>query len=237
MKDHNIFYIRPIFFKGKEVILPATRSQHIIKVLRKKRGEKITLTDGRGYRYDAELIDTNKSEMRARIVCREHVHRKTSLNITLGFVPVKGSRNDTVIEKCTELGVARFIMFTSEHSVLRKVGTQKINRFQNIAQGAMMQSQRYYMPEIMIAPSISQLLCTADYDKIIVADPRGHAEVPSEARKLLLLIGPEGGFSDSERDDFIGHGAYLLKLGQTRLRSETAAIVGVTKILVAYGEL
>lgn len=237
MKDHNIFYIPPDFFRGDEVAIPCSQYQHIIRVLRKKQGERISLTDGCGHRYEAELGDMTGSEMRARVVQREFVDRRPLLQVTLGFVPVKGSRNDTVIEKGTELGVARFVMFISERSVLKKVGGQKVNRLRKIAQSAMMQSQQYYMPEVILVPSISHMLETGKYDKIVLADQHGAMDVPLGADRLLLLIGPEGGFSDAERDDFVGRGAFLLRLGANRLRSETAAIAGVSKILAAYGEL
>ena len=237
METHNIFYISPSYIKGKEVIAPGESSQHITKVLRKKRGEIITLTDGRGHRYDAELTGISRSELRARIVSSEYISRNLSLDISLGFVPVKGSRNDTIIEKGTELGVLRFIMFTSEHSALKKIGIQKMNRFQNIAQSAMIQSQQYYMPEIVFTPNIMDMLEAGRYDKIILADQHGRTDVPLGAGKILLLIGPEGGISTSERDAFVCYGASLVNLGHTRLRSETAAIVGITKILAAYGEL
>lgn len=237
MKAHNIFYIPPDLFEGDEVTIPRSQYQHITRVLRKRRGERICLTDGCGYRYDAELGDVTRSEMRARIVHREFVARRTALQLTVGFVPVKGSRNDAVIEKGTELGVVRFIVFISERSVLRKFGAQKLDRLHKMAQSAMIQSQQYYMPEIIFAPSIKHMLEPGKYDRIVLADQNGAMDVPLGADKLLLLIGPEGGFSDAERNDFAGRGAVPLKLGHTRLRSETAAIAGVTKILAAYGEL
>jgi 16S rRNA (uracil1498-N3)-methyltransferase len=237
MKDHNIFYIPPDSFKDKEVIIPGSQSRHIIKVLRRKRGEIISLTDGCGYRYDAELGDVTRSGMCAMIIHKEFIPRRSSLHMTLGFVPIKGMRNDAIVEKGTELGVARFVVFISEHSVLRKIGAQKISRLQKIVQSAMIQSQQYYMPEMIHATSISQMLQIDNYDKIVVADPHGNTEVPLGASKLLLLIGPEGGFSERERDNFVDQGASLLSLGHTRLRSETAAIVGMTKILTAYGEI
>ncbi len=237
MKDHNIFYVSPDFFAGEEVAIPVSQLQHITRVLRRKRGERISLTDGRGYRYETELGDVTRTEMRARIISREFIPRRSSLHMTLGFVPIKGMRNDAIVEKGTELGVARFIVFISEHSVLRSIGTQKISRFQKIVQSAMIQSQQYYMPEMIYAKSISHMLQSDNYDKIVVADPDGSMDVPLGAGKLLLLVGPEGGFGDSERDNFIEHGAFLLSLGHTRLRSETAAIAGVTKVLAAYREI
>jgi 16S rRNA (uracil1498-N3)-methyltransferase len=75
------------------------------------------------------------------------------------------------------------------------------------------------------------------YDNMLVADPGGDADVPKDAQKILLLIGPEGGFTESEKDLLVEQGARLLSLGPTRLRSETAALVAITKILTAYGQI
>ncbi|UCG29532.1 MAG: 16S rRNA (uracil(1498)-N(3))-methyltransferase [candidate division WOR-3 bacterium] len=238
MKDHNIFYVPHSFFGEEEVVIKGAQFSHINKVLRKKRGDIISLSDGRGHRYEVELGAAVRSEVHARIIHKELVPRKHTMHITLGFVPVKGSRNDTVVEKGTELGVARFIIFASERSVLKNVGKQKIARFQRLAQSAMIQSQQYYMPEVIYAPNIADMLqIDTMYDCIVVADPSGRASVTTDARKILLLIGPEGGFTDSEIDLLVGRGALLMSLGDTRLRSETAAIVAVTKILVAHGQI
>ncbi len=219
-------------------MIKGAQFSHINNVLRKKRGDIISLSDGRGHRYEVELGAAARSEVHARIIHKELVPRKHTMHITLGFVPVKGSRNDTVVEKGTELGVARFIIFASERSVLKDVGKQKIARFQRLAQSAMIQSQQYYMPEIIYAPNIAHMLqIDTMYDCIVVADPSGRASVTTDVRKILLLIGPEGGFTDSEIDLLVGRGALLMSLGNTRLRSETAAIVAVTKILVARGQI
>lgn len=236
MSNHNIFYIPPQFFRAGQVTIEGAYSSHIKNVLRKRTGERITLTDGQGYRYGAELCDVHRGKTTAKIVHKKLMPRKYSLEITVGFVPVKGLRNDAIIEKGTELGVTGFVVFDSEHAVVRHVGTQKIERWKKIAQSAMTQSQQYYLPDVICTLSIDDILQLGrSYDSILVSDPGGRSEVPHGARKILLLIGPEGGLSESETDFLLKGGASFMSLGPNRLRSETAAIVGVSKILTAYG--
>jgi 16S rRNA (uracil1498-N3)-methyltransferase len=238
MNEHNIFYVPPDCYAEKEVLIRGSQLRHVRNVLRKKRGDNIFLTDGLGNRYRVGLTALVGSEMRAEILGRERMPRKCSVQITVGFVPVKGLRNDAVIEKCTELGVARFIIFLSERSVLKNIGAQKLARFAKVAQSAMIQSQQCYLPDILYAPGIADMLeFVGHHERIFVADSEGEARVQTGAGKILLLIGPEGGFTDEERDFFLSRGASLLSLGNTRLRSETAALVGVAKILTAYGEI
>jgi len=235
MSEHNLFFFPSQSLYGNEVVIKGAELRHIINVLRRKKGERLTLTDGQGCEYEAEIIDIQKSKMVARVLQKQFVPRKVGVEIAVGFVPVKGMRNDTIIEKCTELGVAKFIMFSSEHAVVRDLGEQKIERFRKIAQSAMVQSQQYYLPEILQVKGIEEMLqICKGYDRVLVADPKGKDELPSGVRKALVVIGPEGGFSDTEMDLLAKRGALLFGLGSTRLRSETAAIVGVTKILVAY---
>jgi 16S rRNA (uracil1498-N3)-methyltransferase len=236
MNDHNIFYIPPHFFSGNEVTLQNPELHHIKKVLRKKVGERICLTDGKGYCFEAEITDLSKSLMKVRVLHKRRLPRKCPIEITVAFVPVKGLRNDTIIEKGTELGVKRFVTFVSKRSVIKDLSKQKIERFKKIAASALAQSQQYYMPEVLVEKSLETLLANSEeYDYVLLADPRGKSEVPLGGRRILLMIGPEGGFADSEMDTCMQSGAQLLSLGPTRLRTETAAIVGVSKILAAYG--
>ena len=235
MVEHNIFFVPGSLFQADEAVIKGVELRHIRNVLRRKEGEMITLTDGQGYEYQTEIHDVQKTKMVAKILKKQRMPRKVGLEITVGFVPVKGLRNDTVIEKCTELGVARFIVFSSEYSVVRDMGKQKIGRFRKIAQSAMLQSQQYYMPEIHQARGIEEMLkICKDYDLVLVADTLGKVEVTPGADKVLLIIGPEGGFSEREMELFTKQGVQFFGLGATRLRSETAAIAAVIKILVAY---
>ena len=238
MSDHNIFYTPPHSFDNDQTVIEGQYLRHIKNVLRRKIGDIIVLTDGQGHRYQAQICDMRRDRMTAKVTEQKLMPRKHTLEITLGFVPVKGLRNDSVIEKGTELGVARFFVFSSERAVVKNVGKQKIERWKKIAQSAMCQSRQYYLPEITHVPSLQEMLRIGQgFDLTLLADPGGSGNLPGGMQKILVLIGPEGGFSESEKDMLVRRGASLMSLGPTRLRSETAAIVGVTKILTAYGLL
>ncbi|MGD9379784.1 MAG: RsmE family RNA methyltransferase [candidate division WOR-3 bacterium] len=238
MSGHNIFYIPSSSFGHDQVIIEGPYLRHIKSVLRKKAGGKITLTDGQGNQYQAELYDMLRDKMTAKIIHQKKMPRRHGLEIALGFVPVKGLRNDLVIEKGTELGVTGFFVFSSEYAVVKNIGDQKIGRWKKIAQSAMCQSRQYYLPEVTCVPSLHEMLSIGQgFDLTLVADACGTDEIPDGMLKILLLIGPEGGFSESERELLEKQGASFMSLGPTRLRSETAAIVGVSKILTVFDVL
>ncbi|UCD20236.1 MAG: 16S rRNA (uracil(1498)-N(3))-methyltransferase [candidate division WOR-3 bacterium] len=238
MDEHNIFYVPAGSLAGAAVLIKGSQLAHIKGALRKRKGERIYLTDGRGCLYEAEINSLTRSSMSARILHKRMMPRKYDVDITLAFAPLKGMRNEMIIEKGTELGVARFVLFPSLRSVVRNMSSRKIVRFTKIAQGAMTQSQQYYLPEITYAKSIDDLFVRdVSYDQMYVAEPSGTRVLPTGGKRILLLIGPEGGFAESELDSFLGRGVQTMYLGPARLRSETAAIAGITRILLAAGQI
>ena len=238
MNEHIIFYVPAGSITDADAVIKGPELMHIRGALRRRVGERICLTDGHGYQYEAEIGSLARSSIGVKILNKRRMPRKIDVEITLAFVPVKGMRNDMIIEKGTELGVFRFVLFPSRRSVLRNIGSQKIARLMKIAQSAMAQSRQYYMPQVSCVDAIDDLLAKdKSYDRMYVADPAGQKVFPSGGRKMLLLVGPEGGFTESEMESFAQRGVQAIGLGSTRLRSETAAIVGITKILVANGEI
>lgn len=237
-KDHNIFYLPESYFLGREFVIRGYELRHIRTVLRHRVGEQICLTDGRGRRYIVEITGVQRSLMTGTIIHQEQIAANAALRLTLGFVPVKGLRNDTVIEKGTELGVSRFLLFPSSRAVVKNAGPQKVERLKKIAANAMVQSRQYHLPDILCLKTFGELFAgDPGYDRMFVADPAGGKTLMPGGQSVLVLVGPEGGFTESEMAYFAGRGVELLSLGPTRLRSETAAIVAATKILVAYKQL
>ncbi len=235
---HNLFYISPEQIADDIIVIEGKGLHHLKNVLRKRIGDTIFLTDGEGYRYKGAITQTSSSRIHVEILDKNHIQRTAVVDLTLAFVPLKGVRNDFIIEKGTELGVQRFLPFKSMFSVIPTLSGTKLNHLRNIAKSAMLQSQRYYMPEIMYQDSLDTLLnCVNDFDCILLADKNGKQGVPREISSILYIVGPEGGFDDSEIERFTEKDAQLLSLGRTRLRSETAAIAGIIKILAALGDI
>ncbi len=235
---HNLFYISPEKIIDDTIEIGKKESHHIRNVLRKKVGDTVFLTDGVGSRYTVTITNTSRSRLRAHILHKVSVQRASAMALTLAFVPVKGLRNEIILEKGTELGVMKFLLFKSKFSEIHALSSAKLRRFKNIAISAMLQSQRYYMPEIIYQDDINAFVASFDdFDCVLLADRNGKPSIPSKAGSILYIVGPEGGFADSEIERFEKKGAQLLSLGPTRLRSETAAIAGVVKILTALGTI
>jgi 16S rRNA (uracil1498-N3)-methyltransferase len=237
MRDetHNLFYIPPEKVSGNSLIITGDEAHHLKNVLRKKLGDVLILTDGLGHRIEARILNSDRREICAEIVKKEKMDLNTPVNIDLALVPLKGTRTDLVIEKGSELGVRRFIFFTSQNSVVDNLSKAKIERYQKIGRSAMLQSQQYFLSGFDVRTKITDLLnMFSSYDSVLVADPSGRLDVPSNDKNILLIVGPEGGFDDRELTSFLKAGAQILSLGAIRLRSETAALAGIVKILAAY---
>lgn len=235
---HNLFYTSIKQVKSDHLIIDQKEIHHVKNVLRIKKGDIVFLTDGAGNRYQTKISSIGKNELTGQILARDHVKRKCRIKLELAFVPLKGSRNEMIIEKATELGVLRFRPFISRYSVVKKITKQRIDRFQRIALSAMLQSKQYYLPDFMIFENIDTLLKTClEFDLVILADQQGDREVPTDASNILYIVGPEGGFDELEIRSLQNKGVRLLTLGPNRLRSETAAVVGISKILAAYGQI
>lgn len=235
---HNLFYASSHKIKGDTITIDTEELHHVRNVLRMKQDDIVWVTDGSGNCYQTKIIELGKIELTAHILKRKHVKRSSMVNLELAFVPLKSSRSDIIIEKGTELSVSKFRFFISKYSVIHQITGQKARRLQRIAVSAMLQSQQYYLPDIIINENVDVLLGSfPEFDLVLVADRQGSLEVPRGAGSVLYIVGPEGGFDDAELEGFQGNGAHLLSLGQNRLRSETAAIVGIAKILSAYGEV
>jgi 16S rRNA (uracil1498-N3)-methyltransferase len=235
---HNLFYISAEHIKDDHIIIDKEELHHVKNVLRIKKDDILWLTDGIGNVFQAKISSVEKDKLTGQILTREHVKRTSRVMLELAFVPLKGSRNDILIEKGAELGVSRFRPFISKYSVIKKMTRQRIERFQRIALSAMLQSKQYYLPDFMVFESIDALLETYfDFDLVLLANEQGDQGVPRGALNILYIVGPEGGFDDIELEKCQTKGARLLSLGQNRLRSETAGIAGISKILAAYGQV
>jgi 16S rRNA (uracil1498-N3)-methyltransferase len=238
LKIHNLFYAPREKIYANEITVDGDEFHHIKNVLRKKSGTVIFFTDGKGYSYQTEIIETKKNVIKAKVLRKKWHKRIRKVNIDLAFVPLKGTRNNFIFEKGTELGVRKFLPFISEFSVIPKLDMKKIERFKKISISAMLQSQQYYAPEIIFYPTVNDLIKKSnDCDLVLLADKNGYAHIPAGAKSVLYIVGSEGGFNDEEIEIFKKNGARLLSLGQNRFRSETAAIAGLVKILTLYGEI
>ena len=203
-------------------------------MLRLREGDAITVIDSAGRAYSATLLESGRvvrAQVQTEIAPRAS---SSAVRIDLAQAVPKGSRMDFVIEKATELGVAAFQPFFSERSVGRNAGDAKRSRWQRLAKTAAQQCGRSAVPGVKVPIAFEELLQRfSGYDGVLfaweLADPKPLmqrlAEILPSAGTLLVVVGPEGGFSHAEAENAAAHGAEMLWLGPRVLRTDTAALV------------
>lgn len=205
-----------------------------MRVLRLHEGDEIIVIDSGGGSFSATLTTCSRV-VRAQIGEEIEQPRSVSkLRIDLAQAVPKGSRMDFVIEKATELGVSAFQPFFSERSVGRIAGDAKLSRWRRLARTAAQQCRRSEVPDVNAPITFDALLqCFTAYDAVFfaweLAEPQSLTQrlaalLPSEG-KVLVVVGPEGGFTHAEAENAAEQCADLLWLGPRVLRTDTAALV------------
>ena len=227
------FFVEGVRATGERVTIGGADARKIVTVLRLKDGDAIELVDSAGTRFDARLR-VDDTEVSAALLAA-HVNEKAgSRSIDVAQAVPKGQKMDFVVEKATELGARAIVPFTSERSVAHASGTTKVDRWRRLARTAAQQCGRSLVPAIDGVRSYDELLARfAQYDTVLfpwevaLAQPLRETLPPllEGAAKVLVVIGPEGGFSHAEADMAADRGAHLLWLGPRILRTETAAMV------------
>jgi 16S rRNA (uracil1498-N3)-methyltransferase len=189
-------------------------SHHLGRVLRLKPGEAVIASDGRG---SWRLARYTQSEPWIEATDEVRFVPEHPQAVTIGFVPVKGDRPEWVVQKLTEIGVARMVVLRSSRSVVRwdgHRGEAAVDRLQKVASQAAAQSRRVWVPTVTGVSSVEEF---AQVEPIILAE-RGGGSIGLAAP---VCVGPEGGWTESE----LALASGTVNLGDGILRSETAAVV------------
>jgi 16S rRNA (uracil1498-N3)-methyltransferase len=218
MSTYARFYVEEIPSTGS-ITLPAETKRHM-KALRLQEGTIIGLFDGK-HEYQARFQGTT-----ADILQKSEPNAGSGAQITLAIAFPKGSRLDWLIEKTTELGVHTIIPLISKRTIVQPRET-KVERLRKLAIAACEQCGRTTIPHISDPITVDKLLVDhAHYDACILADFSGNKlSLSKSAKKILAVVGPEGGFTSDELDHAKTAGCTLTNLGTTTLRTETAGIV------------
>jgi 16S rRNA (uracil1498-N3)-methyltransferase len=224
--DPNAVYSEPL------ITLHGAEMNHITRVLRHKTGDVINITNGNGTLYQARIENILKDRLNVLILGKRVFDQPEYAKVTLAMPLLKTrDRMEFAIEKAVEIGVGRIILFQSDRTEKHKV---RDDRTQGIIESAMKQSLQVYLPRFVICTSLDAVLEQTDGFKLLVAhEKENHSTVQSlDSINLptVLLVGPEGGFSDKEIEMFEYKNAVIVSLGANRLRSETASIVFLTSI-------
>lgn len=225
----QLFYNPNISETAKEVTFDKEESRHIVKVLRMKEGDSFKITNGKGSFFDAEIISANTKGCLVKILSIE-----TSLplpyQLHLAVAPTKlNDRYEWFLEKATEIGISEITPIICDHSERKVI---KPERYEKILQSAMKQSLKAYLPVLNEAISFRDFVIsekTSKGSKYIAhceeTDKNSLKSLLLPKEKTTILIGPEGDFSSEEIELAKANGYVPVTLGESRLRTETAAIV------------
>lgn len=222
----NLFYTPDIVSDQHQ--LNEEESKHCIRVLRQRKGDIITLTDGKGNLFRAELIADNPKKCILNIIETISKFGKRKFNIHMAVAPTKNiSRFEWFLEKATEIGIDEITPIICENSERK---TLNIGRMKKIIISSLKQSLKAYIPKLNEALLFSDFIKTTSPLKKYIAyiDDDVSLTLKGDYQKgedVLILIGPEGDFSKSELSIARQHKFYPISLGKSRLRTETAAVV------------
>lgn len=229
--------------EGQTVDLDDSSAHHVGKVLRMQAGQPLVLFNGDGANYPAELDDVGKKRVSARVLAREASTCEPRLKIVLGQVISKGDRMDYAVQKSTELGVDTIVPLTSERCDVRLKGDRedkRIRHWQQVAISAAEQCGRATVPQVMALASLNDWLTASEAcDLRLVLHHRTEQALstllPPE-QGIALLVGPEGGLSESEIEAAREHGFLPAAMGPRVLRTETAPVAAITLCQWLWGD-
>ena len=239
------YFTEPKNVFENDLVIEGKEAHHLIRVMRKKIGDTIWVVDGQGGAYEVEITDKEKKIHGKILNKRRRIGEPVSF-LTLAQGVLKGEKFELLIQKATEIGVSRIIPVLSEKTIVNP-GKNKKTRWMNIAKSAMKQCGRSIIPEITQPLPLSKVLsqgldCRLRFIAYAHKESKPLQHYFNSAnnvsnKKALIVVGPEGGFTEKEVNLAYEQGFEKISLGPRRLRAETAGIVFTSLILSQLGEL
>lgn len=237
-------YVEIDLAQGQTVTLPAPAYRHLVTVLRRVRGDAVTLFNGHGGEYTAILESVTRGALTAAVTDFSSVNRESPLNITLAQAVSKGERMDYAIQKSVELGVTSIQPLVTDHGVVKlneERWLRKQEHWQNVAASACEQTGRTRVPHVARVVDLRKWLSALPSEALRMVLSIGTetmlGDLDYDGKPILLAVGPEGDFSEVEkglleRAHFKGVG-----LGPRLLRTETAGVVALSVMQSLWGDL
>ncbi|WP_163717987.1 16S rRNA (uracil(1498)-N(3))-methyltransferase [Mangrovibacterium lignilyticum] len=222
----QLFYTPDI--KGNSYTLIETESKHAIRVLRLNEGDIIQLIDGLGTFYTAKITEANPKRCQIEVLTKEEEYGKRKSYVHVAVAPTKNiDRLEWFLEKATEIGIDEITPVLCDHSERKVI---KDDRLEKVIISAMKQSLKAYMPKLNPLTPLKELLDIEFQGKKFIAhchelDKRLLKTEIATSNSNLILIGPEGDFSETEIEQALKNEFIPVSLGNSRLRTETAALV------------
>jgi 16S rRNA (uracil1498-N3)-methyltransferase len=217
-------FLPPEYLTSKQISITGEQARYLIRVLRSKPGDSVTVLDGSGYKYECRLLTVNKKDVQAEVIHKAPYSVESPVSITLVQGIPKGEKMDFIIQKSTELGVTKIIPLITRFSQVRH--TAKSN------------------------PTVTE---PVSFEEFLKQYTSGHGIIFSEdekeknlkkilygfqgASEITLLVGPEGGFSKDEVRAALQKGFISVSLGPRILRTETAPLTAISIIQYEIGDI
>ena len=232
------FYVPDVKRNDEIAIISGNEHHHICHVFRRKEGDKIILSNGKGLLAEGIIDKIEKKKLTVKIN-RIKIMQKSQPRIAIAFPLLKNKHDNMIIEKLTELGVKDFFPLTTERTV-RKTSENTSEKFLKVAIAAMKQCDNAFLPQIHEVRSLSELLKKMEkYTPVAALEIGKHQTLNeivanSEERSICIIIGPEGGFDKREIEYLQNKKVATFTLGNHILRAETAAIASVSQLVGSF---
>ena len=229
----QLFYNPDINAASETFAFDKEESKHIVKVLRKSEGDILHVTNGLGNLFHCEITLASDKKCTVKINQTE-TQKPTDFYLHLAVAPTKlNDRFEWFLEKATEIGIHEITPIICEHSERKVIKTE---RFDKIIQSAMKQSLQYFLPKLNEPISFKEFINKNHDGTLFIAhceetDKKLLKEAIVPKEKYTILIGPEGDFSEKEIETALQNNYIPVSLGNTRLRTETAAVVACHSIV------
>lgn len=220
-------------------MLAAEEARHLREVLRLKPGAEVSVFDGEGKEFRARVAQARRDfaelELENEI---ESARPESPLRITLAVALLKGEKFDLVVQKATELGIAKIVPLITRYADIKlrdeSDAHKRVARWQRIALEAAKQSGRAVVPEVSLPVPAGSVFSESCF---LFSEKGGHGLTQIETDQITAIIGSEGGWSDEELDEARAAGAQIVTLGGRILRAETAAITVAALLQHRFGDL
>jgi 16S rRNA (uracil1498-N3)-methyltransferase len=228
----ELFYKENLVKKDESIIFDAEESRHLSKVLRKKVGEMISVTNGKGLEWHGQIVsaDVRKAAAKKTDVI---LHQNQLIPLHIAIAPTKSNdRLEWFLEKSTEIGVSQITPLICEHSERKVIKPERLNK---ILIGGIKQSAQFFLPELNPIISFEEFMKLEHPQTKLIAhcqkgDQKALHQIENLSRNILIMIGPEGDFSDREIKNARLLNFGTITLGEQRLRTETAGIVACSRV-------
>jgi 16S rRNA (uracil1498-N3)-methyltransferase len=229
----QLFYNPDIDHNTRQITFDKTESRHIVKVLRKKEGDEVFITNGKGLLFISQIDIASDKKCLATIIRKEEKENEREYRLHVAIAPTKNiERLEWFLEKATEIGIDEITPILTQNSERKVI---KKERLEKIIQSAMKQSLKFHLPKLNELITFNEFLNQESSENIYIAHcydgkKKLMKEVVEPKQEITILIGPEGDFSPQEVSKSENANYTPISLGEARLRTETAALVAVQNV-------